>query len=379
MRASARTRVTATTAVCLAVGLGACGGAVGYADGGGSGDRDGEIKIGLLLPENETARYERFDRPLIERKVKELCPDCRVDYANALGDPWLQRQQVDSMISRGVEVLVLDSVNVRSLRSAVVEAKKENIPVLSYDRLTEGPVAGFVGHRDGEVGRLEGEALLAALGPDAADATVVVLEGPSTRGWTGERQAAAFSVLQGKVKATRTYATAQWDAADADAQMRGAIAALGVGHVDGVLAANDVLAAGAVAALKADHIEPLPPVVAQDAELPAVQRVVKGEQYMSVYKPVKPEADTAAEMAVALGRGEKLTSMATDRVSNDTSKGIPAVLFTPVPVTRATIKDTVGKDGTYTIGQICTPKLRSACEKAGLLGPAGRDRVPPGT
>ncbi|MEF9915391.1 hypothetical protein RJT17_35275 [Streptomyces sp. P5-A9] len=87
---------------------------------------------------------------------------------------------------------------------------------------------------------------------------------------------------------------------------------------------------------------------------------------MTVYKPFRTEAAAAAAMAVALGRGEKLGSIAPNTIDSATTRGIPAVLLTPVAVTAGTAGQTLVKEGVYTIEQICTPKLRPACDKAGL-------------
>jgi D-xylose transport system substrate-binding protein len=89
---------------------------------------------------------------------------------------------------------------------------------------------------------------------------------------------------------------------------------------------------------------------------------------MTVFKPYKPEAETAARIAVALGRDEKIDHIAKDHLDTPTSHDVPAALITPVPVTVADIKDTVVKGGMYTIDQICTPKYRPACDRAGLTG-----------
>ncbi len=148
--------------------------------------------------------------------------------------------------------------------------------------------------------------------------------------------------------------------------MSGAIAALGADNIQGVYAANDGLAAGSIGALKANKVDPVPPVTGQDAELGAVQRIVGGDQYMTVYKPFEPEAAAGAAMAVAAARGESLDRMARDEVTTRDGHRVPAVMLTPVSVTVDNIKDTLVKDGVYTIQQICTPQLGAACTSAGL-------------
>jgi len=106
----------------------------------------------------------------------------------------------------------------------------------------------------------------------------------------------------------------------------------------------------------------------QDADIEGVRRIVAGQQYMTVFKPFKPEAQAAADMAVALGRGQSVAGIARTTVDNSTEKGIPTVLLTPVSVTAGNIKDTLVKDGVFTAGQICTPNLRPACARLGLTG-----------
>ncbi|MBA4866303.1 substrate-binding domain-containing protein [Streptomyces sp. PSKA54] len=362
-----RAVVTAAT-VTLAVGLAACGTVGEPSDSGGITATKGGSMIGLLLPSSQSSRYETWDRPLIEQRIQELCDDCTVEYANAQLDVAAQQQQVDVMITKGVEVLILDPVDARSLRSSVEKADRAGIPVVAYDRLAEGPISGYVSYNNERVGVLQGEALLEALGDKADGAQIVMLNGSPTDPNAATFKRGALSVLQGKVKIGKAYDAPGWRSEEAHASMSSAIAALGADNIDGVYAAGDNLAAGAISALKAAKIEPLPPVTGQNAELAAVQRIVSGEQYMSVYKPYQPEADAAAAMAVALRRGEELDEIAETRVDSPTTKNVPAVVLDPVPVTVDNIKETVVKDGVYTIDQICTPKFRSACEKTGLIG-----------
>lgn len=352
----------------MAVSLAACGDGGGSGDSGGTASGEGGFAVGLLLSQNVQSRWERFDKPLIEKRIKELCADCTLVYANAEGDVATQQQQLETLINRDVEVLLLSAVNFRSLRSSVERAHDAGIPVIAYDGLVEGPISAHVSFDNERVGRLQGEALLRALGDGADSGQIVMMNGPQTSPTNVAFKRGALSVLRGEVEIGKAYDTPRWSQETAHSNMDGAMAALGVDHIDGVYAANDGLAAGVISALKAAGIRPLPPVTGQDADLAAVQRIVRGEQYMSVYKPFKAEADAAAEMAVALGRGQKLDDIADTTVDTATTKDIPTVLLDPVPVTVDDIEGTVVKDGVYTIDQICTPEVASACERAGLTG-----------
>ncbi|WP_448332581.1 sugar ABC transporter substrate-binding protein [Streptomyces sp. DSM 41534] len=375
-RSLTRDRLRAAVAVAaglgLAVSLAACGKAAQVGERvGTAGTHRAALRIGLLLPENEIVRFERFDKPLIQKRVKELCPRCTVNYASAQHDPAAQRYQIEAMITNGVDVLILDAVDTRAVRHSVIQARRANVPVVAYDRLAQGPISGYVSFDGAEVGRLQGKALLKALGPHAEDRRIVMMNGSSTDPNAGWFERGARSVLRGKVKIAKSYETVAWRPENANRNMTAAIAALGPHGIDGVLAANDGLAAGAITAMKTARIRPLPPVTGQDAEAAGIQRILSGEQYMTVYKPFKPEAYTAAEMAVALGQGKSLNGIATRRVDNETVRGIPAVLLRPVAVTAHNIKSTVIKDRLYRVDQICTEKYADDCRRAGLIGPGG--------
>ncbi|MEU6590031.1 substrate-binding domain-containing protein [Streptomyces sp. NPDC046881] len=322
--------------------------------------------VGLLLPGRVLPRWEQFDRPLIEKRLKELCPRCRVEYANADNDPTRQRQQMTSMITKGVGVLILDAADTRALRSSIQEAHRAGVPVVAYDRLAEGPVSGFVSFDGAQVGRLQAGTLLQAMGDRAHGGNVVMMNGDPADPNAAWFRKGALSVLTGRVRIGRSYDTQGWSTENAHANMSAAIAALRPDRIDGVLAANDGIAAGVISAFKGARVRGLPPVTGQDADLDAVRRIVKGEQYMTVYKPFRAEADAVAAMAVSLGRGRDPRDLATTAVDSPTTKHIPSVLLTPRAVTVGTIEQTLVKDGVYTIDRICTRQLRPACTRAGL-------------
>ncbi|GAA2246682.1 solute-binding protein [Streptomyces ruber] len=368
MNTRMRRAAVAVATAAMAVSLAACGSAeeAGGDSESAAAPKGDDLKIGLLLPENKTARYEKFDKPLIEKKIKELTNNkAEVLYNNARQDANLQSQQVDTMVTNKVDVLILDAVDAKAIKNSVQKAKEAGIPVVAYDRLAEGPISAYTSFDNEEVGRTQGEALLKALGDKAADSQIVMMNGAITDPNAKQYKDGAHSVLDGKVKIGREFDTKEWSPDNANANMESAISALGKDKIAGVLSANDGMAGGIITALKAAGVADIP-VTGQDAELAAVQRVITGEQYMSVYKSYPQEAAMAAEMAVALGKGEDLGSIAKDKVSSESAKDVPAVLVPVVSLTKENVNDTVIKDGIYTVAEICSDKYKSACAELGL-------------
>ncbi|WP_328907146.1 substrate-binding domain-containing protein [Streptomyces sp. NBC_00234] len=324
-----------------------------------------EVKIGLLLPESKTTRYEKFDRPYIEDKIKELAPGAQIDYYNAAESATTQQQQVNTALAKGDQVLILDAVDAKSIQSSVQKARDAGVKVVAYDRLAQGPVDAYVSYDNKKVGELQGKALLDALGDKAQDGEIVMHNGSPTDPNAAEFKAGAHSVLDGKVKIGKEYDTPNWDPNNANQQMSGAISALGKDNIVGVYSANDGLAAGIATALKAAGINV--PLTGQDAQLDAIQRILLGTQTITVEKPYKPEADAAATMAVDLAQGKEIPASQTpDTVTSGSGEKVPAKLLTPVVVDKDNINETVVKDGLYSIEEICTPTYSDACEKAGL-------------
>ncbi|QFX81049.1 substrate-binding domain-containing protein [Streptomyces sp. SYP-A7193] len=370
MNTRMRRAAVAVATTAMAVSLAACGSAKESDGGSDSSDsaakKGDDIKVGLLLPENQTARYEKFDKPMIEKKVKELTNNKgKVVYANAKQDASLQNQQVDTMVTNKVDVLIIDAVDYKAIAGSVKKAHDAGIKVVAFDRLAEGPIDAYTSFDNVTVGKTQGEALLKALGDKAKDSQIVMMNGSSTDPNAAQFKEGAHSVLDGKVKIGREYDTKEWKPENANANMQAAISALGKDNIDGVYSANDGMAGGSITALKRAGINDIP-VTGQDAELAGVQRIVTGEQYMSVFKSYPKEAETAAEMAVALAKGESLDSIANDKVDSATTKGVPAVIVPVVSLTKDNIKETVIKDGFYTIDEICTDKYKAACDKIGL-------------
>ncbi|XXS81465.1 sugar ABC transporter substrate-binding protein [Sorangium sp. So ce176] len=335
---------------------------------GDKASKPAEIKIALLLPESKTARYESKDRPFFEAKIKALCPECQILASNANQDASQQQAQAEAALTNGARVLVLDAVDSASAAVIATKAKAQKVPVIAYDRLVPGTDAidFYVSFDNESVGRLQGESLLTALG-NKPTARVVMINGAPTDNNGMLFKKGAHSALDGKAQIVKEYDTPDWSPDKAQDQMTQALTALN-NQVDGVYAANDGTAGGAIAAMKAAGIKPLPPVTGQDAELAAVQRILLGEQYMTVYKAIKPQAEAAAVIAVHLATGKPVpTDITGGKTVNNGKKDVPSVLLVPLAVTRENLKDTVIADAFWTTEQICTNQYVEACKAAGIL------------
>src|SRR5262249_54441822 len=150
--------------------------------GGGSSTANKGGTIALLLPETKTTRYETQDKPHFESKVKQLCPNCKIIYENADQDASKQQQQAEAALTQGAKVLVLDAVDAASAGAIVKQAKAQNVPVISYDRLVTGtPVDYYISFDNVRVGQLQGQALASKLKSDGkATGPIVMINGAPT-------------------------------------------------------------------------------------------------------------------------------------------------------------------------------------------------------
>ncbi|MBQ0855525.1 substrate-binding domain-containing protein [Streptomyces sp. BH-SS-21] len=329
-----------------------------------------EMTIGLLLPEKSSTRHDQFDYPIIKKTVASLTKDQgRTDYQNADQDPDVQAAQMQKMITEKVDVILLDAVDSHTIAPMVRKAKAADIPVIAYDRLAEGPVDLYVSFDNELAGEVQGRSLIDAMGRDTGTAANVVMVNGSLTDPSGQQvKKGALSEISNQAKIVKSYDTAGWNPDIAQTEMAEAINAIGKDNIDGVYSANDAMVAGIIRSFEAAGVTKLPPITGQDAELSAVQRIITGEQLMTVYKPYPDEAKVAATAAVLKVQGENIQfdALATDKVDSPTDKAIPTHLVRVDPLTRANIMDTVVADKIYTLEEICTAEYKSACAKIGL-------------
>ena len=357
-------RVAIVAAALIAVAL--------VASGCGSSGGSGGPTIALLLPENETPRYESNDRPDFEKAVEEVCEECEVIYSNAGGDASKQQSQAEAALTQGADVLVVDPMDSKSAAAIAEKAKAENVPVLSYDRLIENAeLDAYVSFDNEKVGELQAETLAGKLKEDgSASGPIIMINGDPADPNAALFKAGAHKGFEAAgVDIAKEYDTPGWSAENAQREAQQAITALGNNGFAGIYAANDDTGGGAIAAMKGAGINPTEkPVTGQDATVAGLQRILAGQQYMTVYKEIGPEAKIIAEIAVALAEGEEVPQNKITENVNNGKADIPSVLLKPIAVTKDNVKSTVVADGFVTAGELCTSAYATACKEAGISG-----------
>jgi len=370
-RFSMSTLAALAVAVVFALGLAACGDdddSGGGGGGGGDGGGGSAKTVALLLPETKTTRYEEKDRPIFTDKLKELCPDCKLIYANASQDPNKQQQQAEAAITKGADVIVLDAVDVASVGPIVQRANQQDIPVIAYDRLIpDQDIAYYVSFDNVKQGRIQAQTLLDKLGSPNGK-SIVMVNGAPTDPSAGDYKKGAHQVFdKSGIKIAREFDTPDWSPDKAQTEMEQSITALGKDGFVGNYSANDGMAGGMIAAMKSAGIDPsTKPTTGGDSEAAAIQRILTGDQYSTIYLAIKQQAETSAQLAVAAAQGKAAPSGLLNAKVDNGSKQVDSVLLSPIAVTKDNISDTVIKDGFLTADEICTGKYKAACQEAGI-------------
>lgn len=291
-------------------------------------------------------RLERWqkDRDIFVNKAESLGAKVFVQSAN--GDATAQISQIENMLNKDIDVLVIIPFNGEVLSNVIAEAKKEGVKVLAYDRLINNADVDFYVSFDNEkVGELQAKSIIG----QKPEGNYFLMGGSPVDNNAKLFRKGQMKVLQplidsGKIKVVGDQWVDSWLAEKALQIMENALTA-NKNNIDAVVASNDATAGGAIQALSAQGLSSKVAISGQDADLAAIKRIIAGTQTMTVYKPITNLADKAAEIAVALGKDEKVEMNAQ---LNNGMKEVPAYLLEPVVVTKENIDDTVIKDGFHT-------------------------------
>ena len=299
--------------------------------------------IGLSLDTLKEERWQR-DRDTFVAAAEKLGATVIVQSANS--DDTRQVRDVESLLSRGVDVLVIVPHNGEAMTRAVKSANQAKVPVIAYDRLIRNAAIDYYLSFDNvKVGEAQA-AYAAARFPQDRKARIVRVYGAPTDNNAKMFKQGQDNILQpliaaGKVEVVHEDWAQDWKPENGKKIMNAALTAHG-SNIDAVIASNDATAGGAIQALREEGLAGKVLVTGQDADLAACQRIMAGTQALTIYKPLKNLATLAARVAVAVAKGEK--PAATTTLDNGV-KQVPTILEAVISVDKANLEATVVADG----------------------------------
>jgi D-xylose transport system substrate-binding protein len=330
--------------------------------------KPGEGKVGVILPDRSTAQRWVDDDPRFLQKAFDAA-GVPVDIQNADGDKAKFVEIARSMVAGGVSVLMIVNLDAPSGKAALDIAKAAGVRTIDYDRLTlNGGAEYYVSFDNEEVGRLQGQGLVECLTDLKYENPVVAeLNGSPTDNNATLFKAGYDEVLQPKYDdAVYTKGPDQW-VPDWKNEAGAAIFQQMLDQqprINGVLAANDGLAGAVINVLKKRKLNGKVPVTGQDATVQGLQNILTGDQCMTVYKAIEPEARAAASLAIQLFRGE--TPPTGEQVKDPESGAyVPFVRLKPTKITKANI-NVVINSGFVKREAVCKGKIVPLCEDNGV-------------
>jgi D-xylose transport system substrate-binding protein len=300
---------------------------------------DSGLLIGFSIADLKEERWQR-DRDMFVAKAKELGATVLVQ--DASGDPNTQIQQCDNMLVRGIKVLVVVPKNADAAAPIVENAHKKGVKVLSYDRLiANADVDLYISFDNVRVGEMQAAAVLKMV---PAGNYVELLGDPGDKNSNmvheGHMKILKPAIDSGKIKLVMQQACDKWSNLEA---RRITVDALAKYKVDAIVASNDGTAGGSIAALEAAKLAGKVPISGQDADLLNCQYIVQGKQAVTVYKPIKKIAESAAAIAVKMEKGAAIDGI--NAHVNNGKIGVPTIFLDPIEVTKDNIDATVIADG----------------------------------
>ncbi|MCG5213176.1 ABC transporter substrate-binding protein [Streptosporangium soli] len=356
----AQVRATAIVASAVLAGsvLTACASGSTPEEGAPAGGSE-NAKVAFLMPDLASTRYELADKPLFEAKMKALCSTCSVIYQNADSDAAKQQQQANSALAQGVKAIVLDPVDSAAAATIVKTAQAQSVPVIAYDRpIPATPADYYVSFDNEKIGSMIGQSLVDHLKAENAKGGILQVNGSPTDAAAGLIKKGIHSAVDPSgFKLLAEFDTPDWQPEKAQGWVSGQITQFG-DEIVGVVAANDGTGGGSIAAFKAADV-PVPPVTGNDAEVAAAQRIINGDQFNTISKPIKIVAEATAEVAFQFVQGKK-------PVGKATLFNTPSQLFVPTVVTKENINEVLFQSGIMKAAEVCTAPYAKGCAELGI-------------
>lgn len=363
-------------AATLAFTVAACGDdEPATSSGGGGGEATQEAtkaKVGVILPDAaSSARWETADRKFLGEAFSAAGVES--DIQNANGDKAKFATIADQMLNAGANVLLIVNLDSPSAAAVINKAKQQGVPVIDYDRLTLGGGASYyVSFDNVAVGTAIGSGLVKCMqdGGNSSGPVALLNGSPTDNNATLFKQGYEKAIKDAGYSIADDQSVPDWDNTKAGTIFE-QMFTKAKGNFVGVAAANDGLGGAVAAVLKREGASDEIPTTGQDATDEGLQRVLLGTQCVTVYKAIKKEADAAAQLAIALAKGDTAAAdaLATGSVEDtETKQQVKSVLLEPQQITKENVKDVVA-DGFTTADKICTTEaLKKACEENGVSG-----------
>jgi D-xylose transport system substrate-binding protein len=309
-----------------------------------------DLVVGVSWSNFQEERWKRD-----EAAIKAALEKAGAKYisADAQGSNEKQLSDIEGLISRGANALIVLAYDADAVLPAVQKAAAEKIPVVAYDRLIQDKGVYYITFDNVEVGRMQAREVFKR----KPSGNYVFIKGSPTDPnadflHQGQLDVLKDAIKSGKIKVVGEQYTEGWSPEVAQKNMD-QILTKNNNKVDAVVASNDGTAGGVVAALKAQNISGVP-VSGQDADIAALNRVARGEQTVSVFKDANALGKAAADAAVALAKGTKPGALkGTVSWNGGTKKLTMSSLFLkPVPITSDNLEYVV-KAGWATTQQVC--------------------------
>lgn len=319
-----------------------------------------KIKIGFLMETYDLDRWQRDEKYFTEKANALGAEVLRVV---ADGDQDRQNKQAETLITQGVDVLVVIPKNLNTASRIIKSAHEKNIPVIAYDRMINNcDLDMYITFDNEKVGYIQARGILEKvpqgnfilLGGAASDNNSTFIRKGQLRG------IAEYENKTGnKINILADPFLDNWDREEARRKISTLLTkfhAEGKG-IDAVIASNDATAGGTIAALTSENLQGKTAVSGQDAELAACQRIAEGTQTVTVYKPVRQLAYVSAETAVLLARHESIENISKKlnlaiNMLNNGKKDVPSFFLEPVSVTRENLTEVIIKDGWHPMEKV---------------------------
>jgi D-xylose transport system substrate-binding protein len=331
--------------------------------GGASTGGSGKARVGVILPDTKSSQRWGTDDPKYFKAAFEAA-GIAVEIQNAQGDKENFKRIGKQMVDSGAKVLIIANLDAASGKAVIDAAHAKDVPVIDYDRLTlNGNADYYVSFDNEQVGRLQAFGLQKCLETKKVQNPIVAeLNGSPTDNNATLFKAGYDEVLQPRYDdATFTKGPDQWVPEwDEDEGVKIFSQMLGQQpKISGVLAANDGLGNAAIEVLRKKGLNGKVPVTGQDATLAGLQNLLTGDQCVTIYKPLKPEAQTAANLAIELYKGKKPTTK--DQIKDPESGAyVPFASLTPAAITVDQIPKVLG-DGFVAKKDLCKDKYAELC------------------